>query len=137
MAATDRIAFRQTNVTFTPTGGSLAVLKVASLSLNEQVSEADATTTEDNGYAFTVQTLTKISGTIKVYQREGEDLPVKKWQTGNLTWNVNTTNASQGNYTVPVQIGSVSRGEADVSGVIPCTINFSGRGGWANGSFGI
>lgn len=137
MPAPDRIAFRQTNVTFTPTGGSLTVLKVASMSLNEEVSEADATTTEDNGYAFTVQTLTKISGSMRVYHREGEDLPVKKWQTGNLTWNVNTTNASLGNYTVPVQIGSVSRGEADVSGVVPCTINFSGRGGWANGSFGI
>lgn len=137
MAASDRIAFRNTNVTFTPTGGNSTVIYVNSLSLNEQVTEADATTTEDNGYAYTVQTLAKISGTIKTFHREGQDLPLKARQTGTLVWNVNTTNPALGNYTVPVQIGSVNRGDADVSGVVPCTISFSGRGGWSTGSFGV
>lgn len=136
MAATDRIAFYRTNVTFTPTGGNATVIKTASLSLNEEVAEADATTTEDNGYAHTVMTLAKITGSMRLYHREGEDLPVSARDKGTLTWNVNTTNASLGNYTVNVQIGSVNRGDADVNGVIPCTINFVGQGGWANGSFG-
>jgi hypothetical protein len=136
MAATDRVAFYRTNVTFTPTGGNATLIKTASLSLNEEVAEADATTTEDNGYAFTVMTLAKITGSMRLYHREGEDLPVKARDRGNLTWNVNTTNPANGNYTVAVQFGTISRGEADVNGVVPCTINFTGQGGWANGSFG-
>jgi hypothetical protein len=136
MAATDRIAFYKTNVTFTPTGGSPTAIKTNSIALNEEVSEADATTTEDNGYAYTVMTLSKITGTLRLFQREGEDLPIAARDTGTLKWNVNTTNAALGNYTVNVQIGTINRGEADVTGVIPCTINFTGQGGWANGSFG-
>lgn len=136
MAATDRVAFYRTNVSYTPSGGSPTTIKTASMSLTEEVAEADATTTEDNGYAYTVMTLSKITGSMRLYQREGEDLPVAARDRGTLTWNVNTTNAALGNYTVDVQFGTIARGEADVNGVIPCTINFVGQGGWANGSFG-
>lgn len=137
MPAIDRVAFYRTNVTFQLTGANnQTVIRAASLSINEELSEADATTTEDNGYAFTVMTLSKITGSIRVYQREGENLPMLARQTGTLRWNVNTTNVSLGNYTVPIQVGTINRGEASVDGVIPCTINFTGQGGWANGSFG-
>lgn len=136
MAASDRIPFYRTNVTFTPTGGNATLIKTASLTLNEEVAEADATTTEDNGYAYTVMTLSKITGSMRLYHREGEDLPVAARDRGTLTWNVNTTSPANGNYTLDVQIGTINRGEADVNGIIPCTINFVGQGGWANGSLG-
>lgn len=137
MAASDRVAFYNTNVTFQPTGGNTpTTLKVASISLNEEVTEVDATTTEDAGYAFNIQTLSKISGQLRFYHREGEQLPMLARQTGTLKWTVNTTNAALGNYTVTVQTGTINRGEASISGILPCTINFSGQGGWANGSFG-
>lgn len=138
MASSDRIAFFNTNVTFTPSSSNTpTTLKVASLTLNEEVTEVDATTTEDGGYAFNVLAISKISGSIRVFHREGENLPILARAKGNLTWNVNTTNpATNGNYTVPIQVGSITRGEADVRGVVPCTINFSGQGGWTTGSLG-
>jgi hypothetical protein len=136
MAAGDRLAFYRTNVTFTPTGGSLAAIKTTSLTLNEEVATVDVTTTEDNGYAFQLATLSTISGTLNLFQREDQNVPIVARQTGALAWNINTTNTALGNYSLDVQITSVNRGEANVQGAIPVAISFVGQGGWKSGSFG-
>lgn len=136
MAAGDRIAFYRTNVTFTPTGGAATAIKTASLSLNEEVATVDTTTTEDNGYAYQLATLSTISGSLQLFQRADQDVPISARDTGALAWNINTTNTAMGNYTLNVQITSVNRGEATVQGAIPVTVAFVGQGGWANGSFG-
>jgi len=136
MAAGDRLAFYRTNVTFTPTGGSVSALKTTSITLNEEVATVDVTTTEDNGYAYQLATLSTISGSLNLFQRADQDIPIAARDTGALAWNINTTNTALGNYTLNVQITSVNRGEANVQGAIPVAISFVGQGGWASGSFG-
>lgn len=133
MAVGDRLAFYKTKVTFNGTD-----LKVSSLSLNETTGTEDVTTTEDLGYAFQIATLSKIDGNLKIWHRENTQPPVSVRQTGNLTWNVtgNTSNATlTGNWTLPVQITSVQRGDANVNGAVPITVAFVGQGGWITGSY--
>jgi hypothetical protein len=136
MAIGDRIAFYKCNVTFTPTGGNATDFKASSITLTEDVGTADVTTTEDNGYAYQIGTLATITGTVNVFKREGQELPAKARQTGLLTWFDNSANTSAGNHSLNVMITTISRGEANVQGAVPCSINFVGQGGWANGSFG-
>jgi hypothetical protein len=133
MAVGDRLAFYKTKVNFNGTD-----MKVSSLSLNEQASTEDVTTTEDGGYAFQLATLSKIDGTFKTWHRENTAPLVSVRQTGNLTWNVggNTSNVSlTGNWTVPIQITGVSKGDASVSGAVPLTVTFVGQGGYVTGSY--
>lgn len=136
MATGDRLAFYLCNVTFTPTGGNATDFNASSITLTEDVATVDVTTTEDGGYANQLATLATITGSVNVWKREGEDLPVRARQTGLLTWYDLQSNTSAGNHSLNVQITTITRGEANVQGAIPCTVNFVGQGGWANGSFG-
>lgn len=136
MAIGDRIAFYNCNVTFTPSGGSATDFKASSITITEDVATADVTTTEDGGYAYQLGTLATITGSVNVFRREGQDLPVAARDTGLLKWNDNASNLTAGNHSLNVQITSIQRGEASVQGAVPCTISFVGQGGWASGSFG-
>ena len=136
MAVGDRLAFYLCNVTFTPSGGSETNFKASSITLTEDVATVDTTTTEDNGYANQLATLATISGSVNVFKREGEDLPVDARQKGLLKWYDLKSNTSAGNYSLNVQITTITRGEANVQGAVPCSISFVGQGGWANGSWG-
>jgi PKD repeat protein len=136
MAVGDRLAFYLCNVTFTPSGGNETVFKASSITLTEDVATVDVTTLEDNGYANQLATLSTISGSINVFKREGEDLQVKARQKGLLKWYDLKSNITAGNQSLNVQITTITRGEANVQGAIPCSIAFVGQGGWANGSWG-
>ena len=136
MAVGDRLAFYLCNVTFTPSGGSETVFKASSITLTEDVATVDVTTLEDNGYANQLATLSTISGSMNVFKREGEDLQVKARAKGLLKWYDLKSNSTAGNQSLNVQITTITRGEANVQGAIPCTIAFVGQGGFANGSWG-
>lgn len=137
MAIGDRMAFYKCNVTFTPTGSNTTTdFKASSITITEDVATADVTTTEDSGYANQIGTLATISGSVNVYRREGQDLPVSARDTGALRWNDNASNLTAGNHSLNVQITTIQRGEANVQGSVPVTISFVGQGGWASGSFG-
>jgi len=136
MAVGDRLAFYLCNVTFTPTGGNETTFKASSITLTEDVATVDVTTTEDDGYANQLATLATISGSVNVFKRVGEDLPVAARETGLLKWYDLKANSTMGNYSLNVQITTIARGEANVQGAVPCSISFVGQGGWANGSYG-
>jgi hypothetical protein len=136
MAVGDRLAFYLCNVTFTPTGGNQTSFKASSITLTEDVATVDVTTTEDDGYAVQLATLATITGSVNLFKREGEDLPVKARQKGLLTWYDLKANSTAGNHSLNVQITTIARGEANVQGAVPCTVSFVGQGGWANGSWG-
>jgi len=123
-------------VTFTASGVSVSSFEASSITLTEDVATVDTTTTEDNGYANQLATLATISGSVNVFKREGEDLPVDARQKGLLKWYDLKSNVSAGNYSLNVQITTITRGEANVQGAVPCSISFVGQGGWANGSWG-
>lgn len=135
MAYGEKQVFYKNNVTFTPTGGAATDFKAAAITLTENIAFVDTTTTEDNGYANQTATLSTIEGSIRVFKREGMNLPVAARQVGLLVWRDSTSNATAGNHSMNVQIGTVTRGEASVQGTVPCTIAFVGQGGWANGSW--
>jgi len=137
MAIGDRLAFYLCNVTFKPTGGNETVIGVSSITLNENVAMVDDTTTEDNGYAHQTAALSTITGSVSLFKKAGEDLPLSARETGLLTWYDLKANSSAGNHSLNVQVGTIDRGQATIQGVIPCTINFVGQGGWANGSWGV
>jgi hypothetical protein len=137
MAVGDRLAFYLCNVTFTPSGGSETVLGVASINLDENLAMVDVTTTEDNGYANQIAALATISGSMTTFKKEGQDLQVSSRDKGLLKWYDLKSNITAGNHSLNVQIGTITRGQATVQGAIPCTINFVGQGGWANGSWGV
>lgn len=136
MAVGDRLAFYKCNVTFTPTGGNETVIKTSSITLQENVATVDVTTTEDDGYAYQLPTLSTITGSLNLFKREGQDDPVAARDTGLLKWYDSKANGSLGNYSLNVAITTINRGEATVQGAIPVSISFVGQGGWANGSWG-
>lgn len=136
MATGDRLAFYKTSVQFTPTGGNATTLKVASISIAENVTTADVTTTEDSGYSFQLATLSSITGTFNMFLRDNQNTEVLARQTGELKWFTNSANNTTGNYILDIQITNINRGEANLQGAIPVAVSFVGQGGWKTGSFG-